>query len=143
MKRQEKKRRRTELGKRGSKKNMELNGYMMEQTDSIGVGRENFPEKDNFENEVLTEEKIKELRQEEQEQDEAINKFRSEEKREQRKLKEEMRKKSMIIPLDPLPERNMCEYEKIRENNISERENAMYESGFFEDLIPYKEEKVW
>ena len=89
---------------------------------------------------MLTEEKIKELRIEEQEQDEAIKKFRIEEKKELRRLKEEERRKAMSIPLDPLPERELCEYEKIRENNISEREKAMYDSGFFEDLLSYKKD---
>ena len=97
-------------------------------------------ENDSFENEVLTQEKLKELRKEEQEQDEAIKKFRNEENKKLRRLKEEERRKSMSIPLDPLPERDLCEYEKIRENNISEREKAMYESGFFEDLLSYKRE---
>ena len=97
-------------------------------------------ENDSFEDEVLTEEKIKELRIEEQEQDEAIKKFRIEEKKELRRLKEEEKRKAMRIPLDPLPERELCEYEKIRENNISEREKAMYDSGFFEDLLFYKKD---
>ena len=46
----------------------------------------------------------------------------------------------MRVPLDPLPESDLCEYEKIRENNISEREKAMYDSGFFEDLLSYKKD---
>ena len=55
-------------------------------------------------------------------------------------MKEEEKRKAMMIPLDPLPERELCEYEKIRENNISEREKAMYDSGFFEDLLSYKKD---
>ena len=46
----------------------------------------------------------------------------------------------MRIPSDPLPERDLFEYEKIRENNISEREKAMYDSGLFEDLLSYKKD---
>jgi hypothetical protein len=79
---------------------------------------------------VLTEEKIKELRIEEQEQDEANKKLRIEEKKELRRLKGEERRKSMRIPLDPLPERELCQYEKIRENNISEREKGCMIVGF-------------
>ena len=38
------------------------------------------------------------------------------------------------MPIDPLPERELCQYEKIRESIIKEREEAMAKSKFFEDL---------
>lgn len=95
---------------------------------------------DTFENEVLTKERIEELRKEEEEEDAAIKKSRKEEEKEKRRLREKSRKESMNIPLDPLPERELCEYEKYREKNIKEREMAMSESGFFDDLISYKKE---
>ena len=46
----------------------------------------------------------------------------------------------MKIPLDPLPERQLCEYEKIREDIIEERRLAMEECKFFEDLKNTKQE---
>ena len=47
-------------------------------------------------------------------------------------------KAAMKTPILPLPENEQCDYEKIREGNIKEREEAMQESGFFEDLQKYK-----
>ena len=44
----------------------------------------------------------------------------------------------MQVPIEPFPEREKSKYEKIRENNIKEREKAMVEAGFFEDLDDYK-----
>ena len=46
----------------------------------------------------------------------------------------------MTIDLEPLPERELCPYEKLRENIIKEREKAMIESGFFEDLLKTKKD---
>ena len=40
----------------------------------------------------------------------------------------------MAKPLPALPERELCAYEKIREDNIMERESAMAECGFFNEL---------
>ena len=57
-----------------------------------------------------------------------------------RKQKERERKEAMATPIDPLPEHELCEYEKVRENNIKEREKAMIENGFFEDLMSLKKE---
>ena len=44
----------------------------------------------------------------------------------------------MNNPLKPLPERELCEYERMRERNIREREEAMAASNFFKDLQDYK-----
>ena len=65
-------------------------------------------------------------------------KKRKEKAREKRKQKEEELKAAMQHPVPPLPEKEMCEYEKLRENNIKEREKAMEEAGYFEDLHNYK-----
>ena len=46
----------------------------------------------------------------------------------------------MATPKSPLPEHELCPYEKIRENIIQERENAMIESGFFDDLMNMKKD---
>ena len=57
-----------------------------------------------------------------------------------RQLVNEKRKEALAVPLDPLPERELCAYERLRERNISEREKAMAVSGFFEDLDSFKSE---
>ena len=46
----------------------------------------------------------------------------------------------MATPIDPLPKPKLCAYEKLREDIIEEREKAMRESGFFEDLEKTKKE---
>ena len=38
----------------------------------------------------------------------------------------------------PLPESELCEFEKLNEKIIREREDVMKVSGFFEDLSKYK-----
>jgi hypothetical protein len=50
------------------------------------------------------------------------------------KKKERERKEKMAKPIDPLPERELCQYEKIRENIIKERKEAMARYNFFENL---------
>ena len=40
--------------------------------------------------------------------------------------------------VDPLPERQLCEYEKLREDIIRERREAMANCGFFENLLETK-----
>ena len=44
----------------------------------------------------------------------------------------------MKVPINLLPERELCLYEKIREDNIKERLNAMEQSKFFDDLTAMK-----
>ena len=46
----------------------------------------------------------------------------------------------MAQPIDPLPERELCQYEKIRENIIKEREEAMAKYNFFENLNDTKKD---
>ena len=46
----------------------------------------------------------------------------------------------MNKPLDPLPERELCKYEKIREEIIRERMEAMNKCNFFKDLNEMKSE---
>ena len=46
----------------------------------------------------------------------------------------------MARPIDPLPERELCQYEKIREDIIQEREEALAKFCFYEDL--YKTKKA-
>ena len=46
----------------------------------------------------------------------------------------------MSKPVDPLPIHEMCQYEKLRESRIKERETAMIESGFFDELMQMKKD---
>ena len=93
---------------------------------------------DNFECEGLSGEELRKFREEENKMYEAINKERKKAQKENRKQKERDRKEAMNNPLEPLPEKELCEYEKMREKNIKEREEAMAASNFFEDLQDYK-----
>lgn len=61
-------------------------------------------------------------------------KMRKKEVNEKRRQIEQEKRELMKIPLDPLPERELCEYEKLREKNIKEREAIMEKFGFFNDL---------
>ena len=58
--------------------------------------------------------------------------------KQERRLMQEKRKAKMKEPVKPLPVGEPCEYEKIREKNIRERQEAMEACGFFEDLKAYK-----
>ena len=55
-------------------------------------------------------------------------------------MKREKRKEAMRNPIDALPEKELCEYEKIREDIIKERNEAMANYNFFEELIETKKE---
>ena len=46
----------------------------------------------------------------------------------------------MKTPILPFPEKEMCEYEKLRERNNNERKKVMLEAGFYDDLNGYKQE---
>ena len=46
----------------------------------------------------------------------------------------------MAKPIDSLPVSEMCQYEKIRESIIKEREEAMAKCKFFENLSETKKE---
>ena len=59
---------------------------------------------------------------------------RKQEEKEKRRKKYEEKQKAQNVPLAPLPERPLCDYEKIRENNIKEREAAMKAAGFYSDF---------
>ena len=58
---------------------------------------------------------------------------RAKEKSEKRKQKYKELKEKMATPIDPLPKSKLCPYEKLRERNIKEREEAMRKSGLFDD----------
>ena len=60
------------------------------------------------------------------------------EARERRRQKRKELKAAMDNPINPLPVTELSEYEKLRMSNIKEREEAMFASGFFEDINEYK-----
>ena len=44
----------------------------------------------------------------------------------------------MNVPIKPLPQKELCAYEKIREDIIKERAKAMADSGYFDDILDFK-----
>ena len=101
----------------------------------VGEGE---PEIDSFQNHPLTKEDLKQIKEQEEKEFEDLIKERREIRREERMQKEKERKAAMNKPVPPLPERELCDYEILRDKNVREREKAMAESGFFEDLNEYK-----
>ena len=53
-------------------------------------------------------------------------------------LNEPPTKEELKKPIPPIPVSERCPYEKVREQIIKERKDAMIESGFFDDLLNYK-----
>ena len=51
--------------------------------------------------------------------------------RDRRRQKQDQLKAAMRIPVAKLPEKEMCEYEKLRERNINERKKVMIEGSQF------------
>ena len=86
----------------------------------------------------LTKQQLHAIRQQEEIRLEEMIKEQKNEAIKQRKEKYQERKAALQVPLAPLPEKELCQYERIRENNIKEREKAMADSGFFEDILEYK-----
>ena len=95
---------------------------------------------DTFEDEPLTAKQIEEIKRQEAHEDLESKRIRKAEEREKQRIKQEERKERMRTPLDPLLENELCEYEQMRDRNIKEREQAMIDSGFFEDLNAFKKE---
>ena len=55
-------------------------------------------------------------------------------------MKFEKLKDAMKIPVIPPPQSALSAYEKLRNNNIKEINQAMQEAGFFDDLNNYKKD---
>ena len=123
------------------KGNIERNGgewvYNSEHGEFLWVG-EREPVDDDAPFIQLTEQEELDLKLQEETRLEAMIEEDKAEKREKRRQKIEEQKAAMNKPIDPIPERALCEYEKLRISNIQEREKAMAESGFFDDLNDYK-----
>ena len=81
-----------------------------------------------------TKEELEIVRQAEEREMAELIKQRKQEMVEKREKKKEERKAAMEKPVAPLPERELCKYERIREDIIREREEAMAKSKFFENL---------
>ena len=93
---------------------------------------------DNFVNEGVSAEELKQFREEENKMFEEMLEERKQIQKEKRKQRQRERKEAMDTPVQPLPEKELCEYEKLRESNIKERQDAMAASNFFEDFNEYK-----
>ena len=98
---------------------------------------------DNYEDDgwysILTKEEKDMIEKEEKREREAMaNQIKLEQKDRREKKKEKLRQ-AMARPIDPLPERELCQYEKIREDIIQEREEALAKFCFYEDLYKTKQ----
>ena len=58
--------------------------------------------------------------------------------KEKRKEKNKEIKEAMLKPIEGLPVQKLSKYEQIRLDIMKERERAMAESGFFDDLLRFK-----
>ena len=95
---------------------------------------------DEFEYESYGEGELQQIRENEMKEYEEYLSQQKERLKETRKLINEKRKEAMAVPVEPLPEKELCAYELFREKNIKERQQAMADSGFFEDLASFKSE---
>ena len=81
---------------------------------------------------------MEELRKQEEKELEEIFKEKKRIAKEKMKEKNEKLKEAMKVPIEVPQVKEMSKYEIIRLNIIKEREQAMAESGFFDDLLQYK-----
>ena len=79
--------------------------------------------------ESLSDKDLKNIRDQEEKWLEASIEEQKERAREKRRQKNENLRAAMNIPVAPNPEREICEYEKLRIKNIKERQQAMAKSG--------------
>ena len=101
---------------------------------------ENEPITDNFENDTYSDGELEKVREYEKKEYEEMIAHKKADLAKSGQMVNENRKEALAVPLEPLPERELCAYERLRERNISEREKAMADSGFFEDLDSFKSE---
>lgn len=99
------------------------------------------PEHDFFDSpDPPTKEEIEIGRQAQERELEELMKQRKHEIEEKRQKKNKERRAAMQQPVNPLPERKLCQYEIIREEIIREREELMAKFEFMENLKKTKEE---
>ena len=134
-----------EIEKRRQKKIEEDGGeweYNAEHDDYIWIGEgepiESINDACPLQNIPHTKEELEELRQQEEKELEEFFKEKKRIAKEKRKEKNEKIKAAMKVPIEVPQVKEMSKYEIIRLNIIKEREQAMAESGFFDDLLQYK-----
>ena len=124
------------------KKNVEKDGgewiYNSEYSEYYWEGEGDPITEQEPEYEPLSEKDLQNIRKQEEKRLEADKEEQKEQARERRRQKNEEQKAAMDIPIIPHPEKELCDYEKLRIKNIEERQQAMAESGFFDDLLDYK-----
>ena len=89
---------------------------------------------------ILTKEELDRARQAEEREMLELMEQRKKDLKEKRQKKNEERRVAMDTPVNPLPKRELCKYERIREDIIREREEAMAKCRFFENLEKTKTE---
>ena len=83
---------------------------------------------------ILTKEEKDDFEKEEKREREAMANRLKQEQGEKRKQEREKLKEAASKPIDPIPTRELCQYEQIREDIIREREEAMAKFKFYENL---------
>ena len=91
---------------------------------------------------TLTKDEHEHEEQEDHREREAVSNWLKQEQKEKRQRRREELKRAIAKPIAPLPERELCQYEKIREDIIREREEAMANFKFYEELHKTKE-AIW
>ena len=134
---------RIEKEKERKRKEGEKNGEWCYQAESgeyfwSGTGEPEYG--DTFTYEAPTPEELKRCREEEEKINKAMLEEKKRLKKEKRKKVQKEQKEAMDRPLDPIPQKELCEYEKMRNRNIKEIEEAMAATNFFENLREYKKE---
>ena len=116
--------------------------YIAEYDDYVWVGEGEPIEsiKDDIPFTPLTKEELHEIRQQEEKLWAEERKEKKRLAKEKRKEKNEKIKEAMKKPIQGLPVQKMSKYEQIRLDIIKEREQAMAESGFFDDLLTLKKD---
>ena len=66
--------------------------------------------------------------------------WKKKKKKEEKRKKQEERKLAMQVPLPPVPMREKCAYELMRDQNIKERQEAVEKSNFFEESSKCKQQ---
>ena len=132
---------RDEKERERKRKEEEKNGvwnYSGESGEWYWTGKKGSEKIDHFCLSPPTEEEKEIIKLAEQKEFEQYVEQQSKLQKEKRKQKLEERKAAMAIPLAPLPQRELCAYEKMREANIKERKDAMDANDFFESLRSMK-----
>ena len=106
----------------------------------IWTGKDPPIDEDSCIYEPLTEDEKRAVLEAEKRLEEAIMEQRKKEKLEAKREQERERKEKMAKPIDPLPERELCQYEIIRENIIKEREKSTANHKFFVNLNDTKKD---